>query len=155
MRRIVLALVLVLAGCTATQQLTVKQQAVGSLQNSELALEAAHDLERSLCFNAPATESGGRCTNPLAKTVGLTDARHQQSAGLFALAFDVEIKAATALKTWKAGDPAPLTLVGYQQTIGDLLTITKTLDPGASAFLAKVQAAVDEAGKIAVLVGVK
>ena len=151
-RRCSVLLLLLLAGCAS---LPLKQQAVVSLQASETALEAAHDLERGFCFVTPATEAGGHCTNPLAATLHLTDATHQRLADLFSRAFALEIKAAIALKAWRAGEPAPTDVAGYQKDISDILAVVKTLAPGAAPIVAKAQAAVDEAAKVATLLGAR
>ena len=146
----ILALLFILPGCAS---LTVKQRAVSALQASETALEAAHDFERALCFNNPTAEQGGHCTNLIAATVGLTDARHQGAATLFAQAFSLEIKAATTMKTWQTNGTVPPTLITYQQELTNLLTLAQQLDPQASQFLGYVQAAVNSAAAIAALVG--
>jgi hypothetical protein len=148
-------LIILLAFSSACASLPLKQQAVQSLQGSETALEAAHNIERSLCFNLPATETGNHCTNPLAATVKLTDAQHQKLAQYFSNAFDVEIKAATALKAWKAGQPIPTDVAGYQTDLTAILTLAKTLDPGASTLVAKSQDAVDKAAAVAKSLGIK
>jgi hypothetical protein len=155
MKRIVLTLCL--AGSLACASVPVKQQAVMSLQASETALETAHDMERSLCFTTPPIETGGHCTNPLAPQLGLTDTVHQQLAKLFSRAFEYEGKAALVLQTWRAGDPVPTSVSGYQKDITDILALANTLLPGpqTQAFLAKTKEAVDAGAKIAVAVGVK
>lgn len=145
--------ILLLAACAS---LPVKQKAVVGLQASEMALESAHDIERSLCFVTPATESGGHCTNPLAAEFKLTDALHQHMAGLFSHAFTIQIKAAMALQAWRAGEPAPDGVAQYRQDVQDILGLAQSLTgAGAQSFITKAQQAVDEAAKIAVLVGAK
>ncbi len=156
----VLALSIGSAACGSVG-ISVKQKAVLSLQTSETALEAAHDLERALCFNSPATEAGDVCTNPVAATVGLNKTInsgktvHVLLAMEFVGAFKDEVTAATILQTWKAGDPVPTTVTGYQTDITTILQLAQGLAPGASAFLAKVQTAVDAGATVAAAVGVK
>ena len=148
-------LLLVLALSSACVSLPLKQKAVISLQASETALEGAHDLERSLCFVSPATESGGHCTNPQAAVVKLTDATHQKLASIFAQAFAAEIKGATALKAWQAGTPAPSDVMSYQKDIQAILDTAKKLDPAANNFIAQIQSAVDAGAAVLVSLGVK
>jgi hypothetical protein len=135
---------------------SLKQQAVIGVQASETALEAAHDIERSLCFVNPTTEQGGHCTNAIAATVGLTDAKHQQLATLFAKAFATEIKASIALQAWNSGQPAPTNLVEYKADVDAVLNLARQLVTGqAQSFIDKAQAAVDEAAKIITIFGGK
>lgn len=152
MKRYILVLCVLLSACAS---LPVKQQAVVSLQASETALVGAHDIERSLCFVSPSTESGGHCTNPQAAAVKLTDATHQKLAGIFAKAFAGEIQAAIALKGWQAGAPPPTDLAGYQFDIQQALATAKLLDPAAAALIAQIQSAVDSAAAVALALGVK
>ena len=154
MKRLVLVLALVASAACAS--ISVKQKAVVGLQASETALESAHDIERSLCFVNPATESGGHCTNPLAASFKLTDASHQKAASLFSKAFAGQIKIGVALQAWRAGDPAPSGVAEYQRDVTDILAVAQTLiGEKAAPFIAKAQTAVDEAARIAVIVGVK
>jgi hypothetical protein len=148
-------LVVVMVVFSACASLPVKQQAVQGLQASEAALESAHDIERSMCFNTPATETGGHCTNPLAASIKLTDAQHQKLAQYFSDAFAVEIKAAIALKAWQAGQAAPTDIAGYQTDITAILALVQTLDPGAAPLVAQAQLAVNSAASTMALVGVK
>jgi hypothetical protein len=152
-----LSLVLCVSLVSACASLPLKQKAVTSLQASEVALEAAHDLERGLCFISPATESGGHCTSPVAASVGLTDERHQQLAALFAKAFEVEIKAATVLQAWQSGDPAPASIAEYQADITAILNVARQLlaSTNAQHVIDKAQQAVDAAAVVAAVLGVK
>lgn len=153
MKRLILIIALVVSSACAS--LPLKQKAVVGLQASETALEGAHDLERSLCFVSPSTESGGHCTNPQAATVKLTDATHQKLASVFAQAFAAEIKGATALKAWQAGAPAPADVASYQADIQQILVTAKTLDPAANALITQIQSAVDAGAAVLVSLGVK
>jgi hypothetical protein len=143
------------AGFIACSSLPLKQQAVTGLQASELALESAQNTERAICFVTPATEKGTHCTNPLAAQLKLTDAVHVAIANGFVIAFDAEIKAATALKAWQAGQPAPTDVISYQTDISGILTLTQTLAPGASNLVAQAQSAVDQAAATLKALGVK
>lgn len=136
-------------GCAS---LPVKQRAVASLAASETALEAAHDAERALCSPTAAPNAVIRHCDGAA---GLPDAAHQKAAVLFSKAFATEVTAATALKVWRAGDPVPSTVAEYQRDLSDLLAIIAATVPKSQSIVAKIQTAVDEAAKIAVIVGVK
>ncbi len=148
-------LFLSVAVTVACASLPLKENAVKGLQASELALESAQTIERGLCFIAPTTESGGHCSNAMAATVGLTDARHQALASAFSAAFGVEIKAATALKAWKAGDPAPSDVATYRADAQGILLLVQTLAPGSADLVSKAQLAVNEATAVATALGVK
>lgn len=151
----VVLLACVLCSSISCASLPLKQKAVIGLQSSETALEGAHNIERSICFVAPATESGGHCTNPQAAAMKLTDATHQKLASIFAKAFAAEIKGAIALKGWKAGDPPPSDVLSYHQDITEALAVAKTLDPAAADIIAKIQAAVDSGAAVLLALGVK
>ena len=151
MKRWIFALVF-LSACAS---LPAKQTAVISLSASETALEGFQTLERSVCFVNPGTESGGHCTNPQAAAVNLTDALHQKISGVLAQAFAAEIKAATALIAWQAGQPAPTDLATYQSDIQQALTAAQALDPSASNLISQIQSAVNSAAQVAASLGVK
>lgn len=143
-------------GC-ATVGVNLKQNAVLSLQVSESALESAQNIERSLCFTNPVTDSGTMCNNPTAATVGLTNARHVQLAQFFVRAFTSEIAAATALQAWKSGDPAPTTVAQYQADINATLSVAQMLLPSvlSQSLIDKLKAAIAGAAATATAVGVK
>lgn len=146
------ALAALVAACAS---IPLKQRAVSVVQASETTLEAAHDLERSLCFVAPATERGNHCTNQAAATVHLTDAAHVALASAFEVAFTAQDKAFTALEAWHSGDPAPASVKDYQADLTAILALVKQLAPGAGSLVGKVQSAVDEGASILSIVGVK
>lgn len=158
-------LILLLVFATGCASLPVKQKAVQGLQASEVALESAQSIERSLCFNVPSTEHGNHCTNPVAVTVKLCTAaeatgttpcsQHQKLAQYFADAFDIEVKASTALKTWQAGEPVPTDVAGYQTDINAILALAQNLDPGAASFVAQAQLAVNSVAATLTALGVK
>ena len=152
-----LILVVLLASAVACASLPAKQQAVGSLQASETALESAHDIERALCFNVPATEKGTHCTNPVATTIGLTDAKHQQMAVVFSDAFTVVITAGNALKLWQAGQPVPTSVLQYQADVNQILALAGALNvpAGAANYLAQAQSAVNLCALVLTSLGVK
>ncbi len=150
--RFLLALVFV-GACASLPP--AKDVAIVGLQASEVALGAAQDNERALCFVSPQIESGPHCTNPIAAGAGLTDARHQSARDGFIAAFGVQKRAATALQLWQPGQPAPSDVASYQAALTQILNIAKVLDPNGQAFLDKAQSAVDEAAKAATAVGVK
>lgn len=127
MKRISLALALVVA--TACASLPVKQKAVTSLQVTHVALSNAQDFERQAYA---------------AQTIpGLTQARHQQFAGIFSKAFQDEITAGAALRAWKAGDPAPQSLAQLQADADQALAVVGQLVPQASDLTSKIQAVAD------------
>lgn len=157
MKKVAISLALVFIVSCASVGVNLKQKAVLSLQISEQALESAQDIERSLCFTTPATQSGTMCTNPQATTVGLTNARHVQMSQFFVKAFTDQIAAAQALTLWKSGDPAPTTVSQYQADINATLVVAQMLLPGVltKPLVDKVQAALAGAASVAVAVGAK
>jgi len=155
MRRI-LFVVALLTLVTACASLPAKQNATISLQASEVALESAHDAERLLCSpTADPSAAITHCDGSGAAALGLTDAKHQQLARLFSTAFGAEIAAANALTIWRAGDPPPSTVAEYQRDLDDILAAVKLTFPSTQVAVTKTQTAVDEAAKIAVILGVK
>lgn len=152
-RLLMLCLVLASVACASTP---LKQQGVVSLAASESALESAHDIERGLCSPAAdKTQAITVCDGPSATAVGLTSAIHQQMATMFSKAFEAERLAATALKTWKSGDPAPTSLAEYRRTVNELVSAVISLLPQAKALVQKSQDAATEATKTATAVGDK
>lgn len=164
-----LILLTITAWACGSTGISVKQTSVLSLQVSETSLEGAQNIERSLCFVSPATESGPVCTNPVAAQVGLSklvdDPQspgvkiqvHQLMARYFAKAFQDEILAATALIAWRAGDPAPASVAEYQADINQTLLVAQTLVPGVltQPLVTKIQLAISSGGGILTAVGVK
>lgn len=151
-----LRFVVLAALVSACASLPVKQKAVVSLQASEMALEASHDAERALCSpNADKTKPIQHCDGSIALKIGLTDAKHKEIAGLYVTAFDAQLKAATALKAWRAGDPYPTTVAEYQHGASDILILVAQVFPKSQATVTKAQQAVNEAAKIAALLGGK
>jgi hypothetical protein len=73
MKRLILLCVFVSA--CGTLGVSVKQTTTLSLQTSETLLAGAQTIERALCFNVPAAESGPTCTNTIGITVGLNALR--------------------------------------------------------------------------------
>jgi len=154
MKRILVVSLLALV--TACASLSLKQNAVVSLQASETALEAAHDAERLLCSpTADQAQAITHCDGAGAQALGLTDAKHQQLARLFSTAFGAEALAANALTVWRAGDPPPSNVADYQKDLDDILALVEQTFPSTHVTVTKTQAAVDEAAKIAVILGVK
>jgi hypothetical protein len=152
MKRIVIASVCLFAISCAS--LPIKQQAVVSLQASELALESSHNLERSLCApSANQAEAITTCNGPNAVTLGLTTERHQQLAAIYSKAFATEVLAANSLKAWKAGDPKPSSLLDYQKILGELLIALSQFIPNATELVSTTQSASDHALKTSSLVG--
>jgi len=136
MMRLILVLALVVS--TACASLPAKQRAVVSLQASELALEAAHDAERAAF---------------LSHVPGLTVSVHQRIAGAFVVAFDAQITAATALKAWRAGEPAPVSVAEYRHDLTDIMTLVSQVLPSTHATVTHAQQAIEEATKVAALIG--
>ncbi len=149
---------------------SLKQNVTLSLQTSEAALEGAQTIERTLCFNAPATESGPVCTNQLGIAAGLNKmvqnpnaaqqmiTTHQLIAFYFDQAFGYVKLAAIALPAWKAGDPAPTSVVQYQADALAVLAEAQKLFqsvPSVTSFVAKAKEAVNAGAVIATAVGVK
>lgn len=148
--------VLTLSLALACASLPAKQKAVVDLQASETALEAAHDAERALCSpTADQTKAITHCDGAQAVAIGLTDARHQQLAGLFSKAFGAETIAATALKSWQAGDPAPASVADYQKIVSQILAAITQIVPLTEKTFTQAKAAADAAAATAFTVGVK
>ncbi len=142
-------------GVTACASLPLKQKAVVSLQASETALEASHDAERLLC--SPTSNQAlpiKTCDGPTAASIGLTTAKHQELARIFSKAFDTEIKAATVLKAWRAGDPPPASVTEYQRDVNAVLILVSHMIPNAHSVISKAQQAVDTAAAVVTLIGV-
>ena len=154
MRKVLLLLVFVVSSACAS--LPAKQTAVVTLQASETALEAAHNSERALCNPAAdKTKAVTHCEGPAAAQLGLTDDRHVQLAKAFSKAFDTEIKAATVLKALPANGTAPASLAEYQADLNAILALVSGIFPSTSETVAKVQEAINEAAKVAAILGVK
>ena len=148
-----LAVPLVSAGCAS---LPLKQKAVVGLAASETALEAAHDAERALCSpTADQAKAITHCDGAQAATLQLTDARHVAIAKVFSQAFSTEVRAAEALKVWRAGEPAPAGVAEYQKDLTDLLALVAQTIPTSKDVVSQIQQALDEAVKTALLLGVK
>lgn len=149
-------LILAAALFVSCASLPLKQKAVVGLAASEAALEGAHDAERALCSpSSDQTKAITHCDGAQAVTLGLTDAKHVAIAKVFSKAFDTEIKAAEALKVWRSGEPAPSSVAEYQKDVSDLLALVAQTIPQSKDVISKVQQAVDEAAKTALLLGVK
>jgi hypothetical protein len=140
----------------ACASLSKKQTAVVSLQASETALEASHDAERLLC-NPTADQKAAitHCEGSSAESIGLTDARHQAIAKAYSIAFASEIKAASALQAWKAGDPAPSNLAEYQVDLNAILDLVGSTIPQTQTTVVKIKEAITAAASIASIAGVK
>jgi len=153
MRNVFLSVALALAfvygeACAKT---SLKQQGVVSLAASEQALEAAHNMERSLCNpQADQTKAITECTQ---NAVGLTTEIHSQVALAFSKAFSTEILAANALRAWKSGEPAPASLADYQRDLQEIVAVITRLLPQARDLIGRTLAAADEAKKTATAVG--
>jgi hypothetical protein len=154
MKRLSIFLLLCTAAC-ASSGLSFKQTTVTSLNASVTALTSAQTIERSLCFNNPATEAGTHCTNPAAALVKLTDASHVAMAKFFDDAFGAAQKAQLALQLWTAGQPPPSTVSQYLTDANGILAAVKVLDPSAANLVTQAQAAVTSGAAVASAVGAK
>lgn len=153
---VLLACALAAGAMTGCASLPQKQRAVMSLAASEAALAASHDAERLLCSpTANQTTAITHCEGAQASAIGLTDERHRQLARLFATAFDAEVKAATALKLWRAGDPAPSSVADYQRDVQGILSAVLVLAPRTERVVSKAQEAVDQVAAVAALIRVR
>ena len=132
-----------------------KDTAIVGLQSSNVALSSAADQERILCFVNPAVESGPHCTNPIAVSAGLTDARHAQATDLLIAGFKDQKLAAAALALWQPGQVVPGDILTYQADVTNVLAVAKLLDPQGAAFLAQVQSAADKIVAALAAAGVK
>src|ERR1017187_1709141 len=133
MKRYILALLIVTSMACASLPVA-KDTAIVSLQASNVALAAAADAERALCFVNPQTESGPHCTNPLAATAGLTDARHASATDFLIAGFKDQKIAAGALSIWQPGQVVPTDIITYQTDVTNVLNIAKALDPNGASF---------------------
>lgn len=146
-----LAMWAVMIGCA---NLPLKQKAVVGLQASETFLEASHNAERALCRpGADPTKAIPTCDGLAAAEIGLTDARHQQLAGLYSRAFDLQITAATALKVWRAGDPQPTSLVEYERALNEIVNLIVQFMPASEPTAVQLEAAQREAGRASRQIG--
>lgn len=151
MKRLSLVLLIFMLACAS---LPLKERAAVGLNTSEIALEASHDAERKFC--APAadqTKAITHCDGLAASAIGLTDARHQALASLYSKAFAGQVIAAQALMAWRAGDPAPSSLVQYQADILEIVAQVTALWPASHAVVTKAQEASTDAATSAKTVG--
>lgn len=156
MNRLRWFVILIALGLSACASLPLKQRAVVSLQASETALEASHNAERTLCSpTADPTKAITHCDGSTAAVIGLTDAVHQDLARKFAAAFDVQIVAATAVQTWRAGEPPPKSVADYHRDLTDLLAVIKTSVPKSGTVVDKAQESLDKAAAVAAIFGVQ
>jgi len=141
-------------GLSACASVPPRQAAIVSVQAVEKALDTAQTAERQVCFVNPSTESGPHCTNPIAATVGLTDARHQQIAAALRDAFLTQAKVVDALALWAPGQPAPTSLATLTTQVQSALTVAQALVPQGqgATILADIQAVITAAQKIAAAV---
>jgi hypothetical protein len=131
----IFAALLVVATMAACAHLGAKQKAVNGLRSTHLALSAAQDFERS-AYNAKSIP-------------GLTAQRHADISRAFSKAFANELVAGQALKAWRAGEPAPQSLVQLQKDVDDALVVAKAAVPSGGPLLDKVQAVFDEIARVA------
>jgi len=126
------ALAFVLSACAS---LPPKEKATRGLGITETILGQAQDIERQLCNPALAAQTPPpvitHCEGDLAAKVNLTDERHKSFAQALSNAFGLQIKAATALQAWRAGDPPPADLSGLQTNIQEALTVVRQLAPAS------------------------
>ena len=155
MKRIFLIPLLAIAVACASAPISTKQTVVNSFQATTNFLASAQTLERSYCFNSPATESGTHCTNPLAAQIKLTDALHVRMATFFNDAFTIAIAAGPALIAWQPGSPTPTTVTQYLADVTTLLSTVQTLDPAAAPLVSQLQSAANTGATIATSLGVK
>lgn len=129
-----LGTVLAIALMVACAHLPAKQKAVSGLQAAHAALASAQDFERQ-------TYASGSLP-------ALTAQRHADISRFFIKAFDDELKAGVALKAWRAGDPAPASLVDYQTDITQALAVARAVAPSGGTIIDKVQVVLDEVVKV-------
>jgi hypothetical protein len=99
---VLLALALGASGCAA--KLTPLKQA----QITKSSLDAAFDLEASLCWGVASVHLGPadrtKCTAPTARAIGLTDARHQEINRGFTRAYMLHYDATRLLRAGEKAD---------------------------------------------------
>jgi hypothetical protein len=115
-----LALTLTLSGCAGT----ISPLQVAATAHDSLAL--AQDLEGQFCWDVPsallAPTDKMHCTNPIAATINLTDARHQAFNVKLAYAFHLNYVATAAIRAGQKPDLTPLTAA-----VASLLTLVQEL----------------------------
>ena len=130
LRRPILLVALALS-LTACASVPLKQRATLSVQSVEIGLGAIQDAERQLCDPVAAAVRPPvpipRCQGPVAASIGLTTARHQAFARRLVTAFDLQLKTATALLAWRAGDPAPASLDELRTVLNEILNFIREL----------------------------
>jgi hypothetical protein len=131
-RRVALTLSLVIPVTTACASLPQKQRAVMTISSVEKALGSVQDFERSAYA---------------AKTIpGLTPAVHGTVSKALSDAFGAQIVAAKAVKAWRAGEPAPTSLLelqGYVDRAFQAVSGMAGTDPGRQRLIAELQAIAD------------
>lgn len=143
-----------MAACASSGGPRAKTNAVVSLQAAETLLEASHDAERLLCNGTANQLAPIQHCNAQGIALGLTDERHHQLAVFYAHAFDVQGKAALALKAWRAGDPAPATVAQYAKDAADIVDVANQIAPG-NPFVTKAQAALAQINQVLTIIGGK
>lgn len=132
-RRLVvwLTILVIAVACSVS----LKQRAVRTVQTTQVTLAAIQDNERAICDperaqvrpQVPITT----CVESAVKA-GLTTERHQNIAKGLAVAFGLQVKAATALQAWQAGQPPPKELDEMLSTLGSVLTVIRQITPATS-----------------------
>lgn len=142
----VLIAILSLGTLAACQSVPLKQRVSTTHQIARSAVVEADDAERRLCQPAPSPASN-HCTNPVAASVGLTDAKHQELSRKFAEVYRLDIAAGNAIVTWRAGDPVPTSVQDFLAAAHDLLTVSQSVQ--STALATRLQAVVARAQALA------
>jgi hypothetical protein len=120
---VLLAVALAASGCAG--KLTPLKQA----QITKSSLDAAFDLEASLCWGVSsvhlAPTDRTRCTAPTARVIGLTDARHQAINRGFVRAYTLHYDATRLLKAGQNADLVELTKA-IGALVSELLALQQT-----------------------------
>lgn len=134
---------------TACASVPIKQRVSQAHQVAHQALVTLDDAERRLCQPVPAATN--TCGNPVAASLGLTNAKHQDFSRRLAAAFAADAKAGVAIVAWRAGDPVPTDLSTLFRDVQDLAVVANTITDNpivdkAQAAIARVKAVIDAFG---------
>lgn len=143
---------LFVASCASVPR---KEKALQVYQSIHASISSVQDAERLLCL--PDATTPTHCTSTLAPKLGLTDAKHVDINAKLVKAFALEIQVGTALKAWRAGDPAPHGLSELSTVANEVLTVASALtdDADVRRIIASAKALLDTIAALTASLGVK
>lgn len=106
LRSLIVALTLIIAlACAANPRAKLVQ----THQGIQTILASMDDMERTFCFGSTVpTATPNRCDTEIAKTIGLTNARHQAISAAFIKAYDAQLQIGAAIAIWQPGQTIDL-----------------------------------------------